>query len=224
MQQFILIVAGGKGSRMGSDLPKQFLPLGGVPLLMHTFDAFSFLYGSAEIILVLPSDIIDLWKKICGQYEFAIPHKIVEGGPKRFHSVKSGLRVVPGDSVVAIHDAARPLVSKKTITTCFEIAERKGNAVPSIAINESVREVDGSLNHSIDRNKLRIIQTPQVFKSSLIRRAYNQAYDEKFSDDASVLESMGEPIYLVPGNPENIKITRSMDLILAERLISRNSD
>ena len=204
---------------MGSDQPKQFLLIGDKPLLMHTFDAFSFLFESVKIILVLPADLIEAWKKICSQHDFLIPHKIIEGGPKRYHSVKSGLNHVPGDSIVAIHDAARPLVSEATIKSCFKIAGRKGNAVPAVSITESVREVDGSLNHSVDRSKLRLIQTPQVFQASQIRKAYQQPYDEKFTDDATVLESTGESIHLIDGNLENIKITFPDDLILAEQML-----
>jgi 2-C-methyl-D-erythritol 4-phosphate cytidylyltransferase len=219
MQPYILITAGGKGKRMESGLPKQFIPISGKPVLMHTFNAFSFLFNTAEFILVLHEDLIGAWKKICIQHDFTISHRIVEGGPKRFHSVKSGLNHVPAGSLVAIHDAVRPLVSEKTIKYCFSVAGKKGNAVPAIPISESMREVDGALNHSVDRDNYKIIQTPQVFHSSLIRKAYQQAYDGRFTDDASVLESIGETIHLVEGNKENIKITDPVDLAVAEKML-----
>ena len=204
---------------MGTEQPKQFLEIGGLPLLMHTFRAFSFLGDTIEFILVLPADSINYWKQLCKMHNFTIPHQIAEGGPKRFHSVKRGLQMVPGDALVAIHDAARPFVSKQVIEDCFTMAERKGNAVPVIPVRESVREVSGTLNKSIDRSKLRLVQTPQVFLSSDIKRAYQQPYNENFTDDAMVLESTGKQIFMIDGNQENIKITSPADLIFAKALI-----
>ena len=204
---------------MGTEQPKQFLEIRGLPLLMHTFRAFSFLTDDVEFILVLPSGSIDKWKQLCKTYNFTIPHQIAEGGPKRFHSVKSGLKMVPDNTLVAIHDAVRPFVSQHIIEDCFTMAERKGNAVPVIPVRESVREVSGTLNKSIDRSKLRLVQTPQVFLSSDIKRAYLQAYNENFTDDAMVLESTGKQIFMIDGNQENIKITSPADLIFAKALI-----
>ena len=219
MVKYIVIVAGGEGKRMETEQPKQFLKIGGQPLLMHTFRAFSFLGNSIEFILVLPVDSINYWKQLCKMHNFTIPHQIAEGGPKRFHSVKRGLQMVPGDALVAIHDAARPFVSKQVIEDCFKMAKHKGNAVPVIPVRESVREVSGTLNKSIDRSKLRLVQTPQVFLSSDIKRAYQQPYNENFTDDAMVLESTGKQIFMIDGNQENIKITSPADLIIAEALI-----
>lgn len=220
MVKYVIIVAGGEGKRMGMEQPKQFLEIGGLPLLMHTFRAFSFLGDTIEFILVLPADSINYWKQLCKMHNFTIPHQIAEGGPKRFHSVKRGLQMVPGDALVAIHDAARPFVSKHIIEDCFTMAERKGNAVPVMPVRESIREVSGTLNKSIDRSKLRLVQTPQVFLSSDIKRAYQQPYNENFTDDAMVLENTGKQIFMVDGNQENIKITSPADLRFAKTMIN----
>lgn len=220
MVKYVIIVAGGEGKRMGMEQPKQFLEIGGLPLLMHTFRAFSFLGDTIEFILVLPADSINYWKQLCKMHNFTIPHQIAEGGPKRFHSVKRGLQMVPGDALVAIHDAARPFVSKQVIEDCFTMAERKGNAVPVMPVRESIREVSGTLNKSIDRSKLRLVQTPQVFLSSDIKRAYQQPYNENFTDDAMVLENTGKQIFMVDGNQENIKITSPADLRFAKTMIN----
>lgn len=185
---------------------------------MHTFQAFSFL-DDVKFVLVLPENEISNWKNLCQKHQFSIPHQIVEGGPKRFHSVKSGLKNIPDDVLVAIHDGVRPLVSQDTITNAFELAERKGNAVPSIPILSSIREVYGSINKHINRDNFRLIQTPQVFQSSQIKKAYQQVYRTEFKDDATVLESTGQQIYLCEGNPENIKITNPLDLTIAGNLL-----
>lgn len=218
MKRYVLILAAGEGKRMNAELPKQFIGLKGKPLLMHTFGAFC-LFDDMEFVLVLNEHWIDTWKQLCQNHHFSIPHQVVEGGPMRFHSVKSGLKYIPDGALVAIHDGARPLVSKETIGRCFEMAVKKGNAVPTMSISESVREIDGALNRPVNRDKIKIVQTPQVFHSSFIRKAYNQPYNEKFTDDATVLESIGEQIHLVEGNPENFKITTVNDLIVAERLM-----
>ena len=215
MEKYLLVVAGGFGSRFSSEIPKQFTDLNGIPVLMHTINAFLFL-DNLHIVLILPSQFIEVWEKLCTQHDFDVVHQIVEGGPKRFHSVKSGLKLVPDDYLVAIHDGVRPLVSKNTILQCFDMATRKGNGIPSMPIQESVRSSDGILNKPIDRKNIFIIQTPQVFHSTLIKKAYRQNYDESFLDDATVLESYGEQIYLTEGNKENIKITDNLDLKMVE--------
>ncbi len=218
LEKHVLIVAGGDGKRMGNSLPKQFLLLNGLPLLFHTFNSFTFL-KDIKITLVLNSKQVDYWKGLCSSTGFP-PHNIAEGGPTRFHSVKSGLINIPSESLVLIHDAARPFPSKETINSVIDMALRKGNAVPAIDIVDSIREISGSYNKIIDRNKLRAIQTPQAFHSSLIKTAYNQAYNEAFTDDASVLESTGEKINLVPGNIENIKISNPVDLVIGEGIVN----
>lgn len=218
MEKFFLIVAGGKGLRMNIDEPKQFVEINGKPLLMRTFEAFIFYKDTAKFVLVLNPDLIGRWKHLCQLHQFNFKHEIVEGGPKRFHSVKNGLRNIPDDTLVAIHDANRPFVSDQVINFGFAIAERKGNAIPAVVINESVRQIDGSINWSVNRNNYKLIQTPQFFKSNEIKQAYLQAYHEKYTDDASVLESGGNKIQLIDGNPENIKITEPGDLIYASAL------
>ncbi len=219
MKKYVVIVAGGKGKRMGSEQSKQFLEVENLPILMHTFRAFSFLGNTVEFILVLSADDIDHWEELCKIHDFNIPHQIVEAGPKRFHSVKIGLRLVPENVLVSIHDAVRPFVSKQVIEACFTMAARKGNAVPVIPIGESMRELSGTLSKSINRNKFRLVQTPQVFFSSDIKQAYQQPYNESFTDDATVMERTGKQIYLVEGNKENIKITHPVDLAFAKAFL-----
>jgi len=200
-------------------LPKQFLLLHEKPILFYTLEAFIFL-KNVKFTLVLNSSNIDYWKKLCVSSGFNIPHDIVEGGPTRFHSVKSGLKNIPPNSLVLIHDAVRPFVSKETIMQVVDTAMRKENAVPAIEITDSVREVSVSHNKMVDREKFRMIQTPQAFNSSLIKKAYNKAYNIIFTDDASVLEFEGEKINIVPGNNENIKISNPVDLIIGEGILT----
>lgn len=219
MDKYILIVAGGKGTRLQSDTPKQLIEINGRPLLMWTFDAFNFIKNTAHFILVLNSELIGHWKRLCHLHGFNTPHQIVEGGPKRFHSVKNGLSHIPNNVLVAIHDAARPLVSESTVYNCFSIAQRKGNGIPAIAVNESLRHTDGPLNRPVDRSKYKLVQTPQVFQADKIKNAYQQVYNERFTDDATVLESTGEQIHLTEGNRENIKITTREDLLFAENVL-----
>lgn len=227
MKRYALIVAGGKGKRIPSSIPKQFVEIAGKPLLMHTMEAFLNGASNSEFIIALPRELIAEWKKLCQFHHFQIGHQLAEGGPKRFHSVKSGLKLVPENVLVAIHDAARPLVSKETIQRCFEMAARKGNAVPVVPFTESVREVSGVSSKVVSRSKLRIVQTPQVFSSTQIKKAYQQNFSEEFTDDATVLEKAGFQINLVEGNPENLKITIPADLLLASKLLlerSKNED
>ncbi len=211
---------------MNADIPKQFLLLLGKPVLMHTIFAFYNSIPEINIIVVLPQKQFEYWNNLCDKYNFNIKHKIIEGGPTRFHSVKKGLSLINEESIIAIHDGVRPLIKKETIEKSFAYAERYGNAVPTIPINDSVRIVDGTINKVIDRNKLRIIQTPQTFKSKIIKRAYAQNYSDNFTDDATVVESIGEEIHLFDGDLENIKITNPVDLKIAEILLykSKNID
>jgi len=220
LKKYIIIVAGGSGTRMNSDVPKQFIELNGKPVLMHTLQKFSETIPGIHIIVVLSSAYNGVWKTLCNKHQFTIPHEITEGGETRFHSVKNGLQLVPENCVVGIHDAARPLVSSQTILRAFEMAEKKGNASPAIPLTESVRLVEGDTNKAVDRKNYYIIQTPQCFQSDLIKKAFLQNYTPLFTDDASVLEAMGEKINLIEGNRENIKITTPHDLLIAEALIS----
>lgn len=215
MKKFALIVAGGSGSRMNNNIPKQFIEINGRPVLMHTFDVFFNFDPKLEFILVLPKDQISLWKSLCEIHQFRIEYKIAFGGETRFDSVKNGLALIPEDGIVFIHDGVRPLVSLKTLQNCFETAVKKGNALPVIPVSESVREVDGLKNKAVDRSKYFLVQTPQTFQTRLIQKAYQQTTSSLFTDDASVLEGTGETIHLVEGNRENIKITYPEDLIMA---------
>jgi 2-C-methyl-D-erythritol 4-phosphate cytidylyltransferase len=221
MQKYTIIVAGGSGSRMKSTLPKQFIELCGKPILMHTIETFYLFDPSMQLIVVLPPEQFEFWQELCHLHQFTIGHQIVAGGQTRFHSVKNGLSAITGDALVAIHDGVRPLVSHDTIARCFEAAALYGNAIPCIAVHETVREVSETENQMTDRSRLRLIQTPQVFKSSLIVEAFNQTYNPAFTDDASVLESKGGKIILVNGNRENIKVTERFDLIVAEAVMRK---
>ncbi|MBS4012570.1 MAG: 2-C-methyl-D-erythritol 4-phosphate cytidylyltransferase [Bacteroidetes bacterium] len=221
MKKIVLITSGGSGSRTNLNIPKQFVELKGKPLLMYSFNTFLKYSPDIEFVLVLADNQISDWAKLCEKQQFNINHKVVAGGPTRFHSVKNGLKLVEKGVLVAIHDGARPLVSLETISRVFNFAERYGNAIPSIDIAESVRMVENVHNSPIERTKLKIIQTPQCFKSDIIKDAYNQNYDEKFTDDATVLESRGHKIFLTEGNPENIKITTAIDFKIAETLLPK---
>jgi 2-C-methyl-D-erythritol 4-phosphate cytidylyltransferase len=242
VKKYCIIVAGGSGQRMRSALPKQFLLLDGRPVLMRTAERFYSFDPSIEIILVLPAEHQALWRRLIKEYPFTVRHTVVNGGDERFHSVKAGLGVIRaeadrenagrgsleaaessgsviGESLVAIHDGVRPLVSHDTIWRCFADAEEFGNAVPFIEPADSVRLLagDGSFPHP--RSEVRLIQTPQVFRSSLIIGAYDRPYNAAFTDDATVAEAAGVTVHLTHGNRENIKITTPEDLIVAEAIL-----
>lgn len=216
MKKFALIVAGGSGSRMKNNVPKQFLELNGRPVLMHTFNVFMRYDPQIEFILVLPKNQLESWNLLCEKHKFDLKHKITFGGETRFDSVKNGLELIKSDGIVFIHDGVRPLVSIKTLENCFKTALEKGNSLPVIPVSESIRMVEESGNCSVDRTKYFLVQTPQTFKTQLIKKAFQQANSNAFTDDASVLESIGEIIHMVDGNRENIKITFPEDLIYAE--------
>ncbi len=221
---YVIIVAGGSGKRMDTALPKQFLLLNGFPILMHTCERFYQYDKSLSFIIVLPSEHIETWNLLCQKYAFSIPHKTIAGGSERFYSVKNAIDHIQTqrnspEALVAIHDGVRPLVSLKTLRKAFIVAGEYGNAIPVISVIDSVRKVEEMGSSIIDRSQLRLIQTPQIFRLSLIIKAYNQPFSERFTDDASVLEAMGENIVLTEGNAENIKITRPIDLIIAESLL-----
>jgi 2-C-methyl-D-erythritol 4-phosphate cytidylyltransferase len=222
--RYIIIVAGGSGHRMGGPVPKQFLPLKGKPVLMHTLERFYQFDPDLFIILVIPDAHKESWDALCKQAQFSIPHRIVFGGETRFHSVSNGLQIIEKDGIVGIHDGVRPLVSLKTIETCFREAEKYHSAIPATEIVETVRSVHPSGSAQLDRSVLRIIQTPQVFRVSMIKDAFLKAEQESFTDDAGVFEHAGYPVHLVQGNRENIKITTPQDLKLAEILMSEPYD
>ena len=218
MKRTVVIVGGGKGLRMGSELPKQFIPLQGKPILMHTLDVFYQCDSSIDIVLVLPEEHVSYWKMLCRELNFRIPHRTVFGGETRFHSVRNGLFSIASTSkeLIAVHDGVRPLVRPEVISACFEKAETYDAAIPVIPMNETVRIVQGNENHTLDRTQLCVVQTPQVFRSDILLAAYRQPFEERFTDDASVVEASGHPIYLVTGNQENIKITSPIDIQYAE--------
>ena len=218
----ILIVAGGRGTRMGGPQPKQFLELAGRPVLMHTLEAFDRWDASARLIVVLPEDQIDTWKRLCEAHVFGRIHRVVAGGETRFHSVRNGLGAVASNGLIAVHDGVRPLVAPSVIAACFAAAADGGAAVPVVPVVESVREVDADGgSRPVDRTRFRVVQTPQVFRADVLRAAYYLPYDPRFTDDASVVEASGVAVRLVPGNRENIKLTTPMDLLLAEQLMRR---
>ncbi len=221
MRKYVIIVAGGSGKRMNTEIPKQFLLLNGLPVLMRTIYAFHNFENSIDIILVLPVQHIELWKTLCGQYNFTIEYKIAKGGKTRYQSVKNGLACVNVfESLIAVHDGVRPLVSRDLIQRCYETAAIKGNAIPVIEINDSMRIIIGQNNKPLARSEIRIVQTPQVFKFSQIFEAYQSEFKDTFTDDASVVEANGNIINLVHGISENIKITRNQDLTIASALLT----
>ncbi len=220
MNNYVIITAGGTGSRMKSDVPKQFLLLKGKPILMHSIERFFNYSNDLNIVISLPEEFISYWKNLCDKHKFAIEHTVVKGGTTRFNSIKNALQEVKGAGLVAVHDGVRPLVSGKTIESTYKTARLKGNAVASRNIYFSLRKTEGLKNFAINRNNYKEIQTPQTFKSELLKEAYSLKYEESFTDDAAVVERLGVTINLIEGNPENIKITAKNDLIIAEALIN----
>lgn len=221
MKKYVIIVAGGSGTRMQSDLPKQFHEINKQPILMHTISAFVKAIPEINIVLVLSKQYYEQWNLLCETHHFSTPYQLVDGGATRFHSVQNGLLLVPNNCLVGVHDAARPLVSTQTILNAFSLAEQKGNATPIFPITDSIRHVENDTNNAVSRNNYFIIQTPQCFTSNSLKKAFVQEYQESFTDDASVVEAMGVKINLVGGNRENIKITTPQDLIIAEALIKQ---
>jgi 2-C-methyl-D-erythritol 4-phosphate cytidylyltransferase len=219
VKQAVIFVAGGTGTRMGSPLPKQFLTLNNTPILIHTLRNFFSFNRNFEMIVVMHHDYISFWKDLCLQFEDVPEHTVVAGGEERFHSVKNGIEAVSSDvKHIAIHDAVRPLVSHETLTRCFNTLNEHSAVVPAIPINDSIREVHGAENKSVDRSLFKRIQTPQCFHATVLKEAYNQPFSPLFTDDASVVEANGHSVFLVEGNLENIKITSPIDLIVGEAL------
>ena len=232
-EEFVIIVAGGKGLRMGGDIPKQFLPIGGKPILMRTLERFRAYSEALQIILVLPEAQQDYWQELCKQYEFQVDYQIANGGQTRFHSVQNGLALVPDDAegVVGVHDGVRPFPSIEVITRCYETARQTKAVIPVIPVVETVRQilpsnqsnpnaVSNPSSITVPRDQYRLVQTPQTFDIQLLKAANRQPYNDGFTDDASVVESYGHPITLVEGNRENIKITTPYDITVAEAIIN----
>ncbi len=216
MQQFAIIVAGGSGNRMGSNVPKQFLPLDSKPILMHTIDAFVKYSEAIQITLVLPEHQLTYWESLCKKYDYKQQHKIVFGGDTRFQSVKNGLASIKSiEGVVAIHDGVRPLISNEVITNAFEAAEKFGSGIAAVPLKDSIRRIEGSQNMAVDRSQYWSIQTPQTFNFASISKAYETNFSPEFTDDATVMEKDGNNIHLVQGDYKNIKITTKEDLVIA---------
>ena len=239
---YVIIVAGGKGLRMGSDIPKQFLPIGGKPVLMRTLERFREYDADLQIILVLPEAQQDYWHQLCEEYHFDVAYTLANGGQTRFHSVQNGLAKVPDDAegVVGVHDGVRPFPSIEVIRNCYEMACTAKAVIPVIPVVETVRQIfsNGQTrtdtdkkeslspevrcqkeSRTVPRDEYRLVQTPQTFDIQLLKAANRQPYNDGFTDDASVVESYGHQITLVEGNRENIKITTPYDLKIAEVLI-----
>ena len=218
---YIIIVAGGKGLRMGGEVPKQFLPIGGRPILMRTLERFRAYSETLQIILVLPKDQHDYWLQLCKEYDFQVDYQMTDGGATRFHSVQRGLNLIPDDAdgVVGVHDGVRPFPSIEVIRNCYETAREKKAVIPVIPVVETVRHLSVNKSQTVPRNDYRLVQTPQTFDIQLLKAANQQPYDDNFTDDASVVESYGYDITLIEGNRENIKITTPYDLKIAEALI-----
>lgn len=219
---YAIIVAGGSGSRMRSAVPKQFLLLNGLPVLMHTIQAFHQARSKPQIILVIPADSHIYWNDLCKQYNFTIPHQLVNGGATRFHSVKNGLATIADDNtVIAIQDAVRPLTSTQIIDNSYAQAFQIGNAVTAVKSRDSIRQVKNGASASLLRDEIYLVQTPQTFQYSQLKKAYEQDHNEGFTDDASVVEATGEAIHILDGNYQNIKITFPEDIAIAELLLKQ---
>ncbi|MCP4310100.1 MAG: 2-C-methyl-D-erythritol 4-phosphate cytidylyltransferase [Bacteroidetes bacterium] len=215
----VVVVAGGSGRRMGGPVPKQYLNLQGKPVIIHTLERFYQFDPHIRIVLVMAENHKSFWDKIAFSSEASRAAEVLSGGETRYDSVKNGLQVIPDGCIVGIHDAVRPLVSLEAIGRCYRAAAETGSGIPVLEMDESVRIINGAGSENMERARLRRVQTPQTFRSELIREAYGRVFDSGFTDDASVFESIHGPLTLVPGNPENIKITSAIDLDLASLIL-----
>lgn len=219
-QQSVIIVAGGKGLRAGGELPKQFRLIGGLPVLMHTMVAFHRYNPEIIIIVVLPEGFESHWEELVRTHNFTLPHRTVTGGETRFHSVRNGLELIPAEGMVAVHDAARPLVTTELIGRCFKACDtQRCGVIPVVGESASVRLLTDEGSQTIDRELLRLVQTPQLFPAAELKKAYELPFDPAFTDDASVAEKHGLPILLIEGEESNIKITTPFDFLIAEQLL-----
>ncbi|EFA45003.1 2-C-methyl-D-erythritol 4-phosphate cytidylyltransferase [Hallella bergensis DSM 17361] len=218
---YVIIVAGGKGLRMGGEIPKQFLPIGGKPVLMRTMERFHEYDPALKIILVLPKEQQEFWQELCQKHDFKIMHQVADGGETRFQSSKNGLALIPDEDegVVAIHDGVRPFVSTDVIERCFDAARDDFAAIPVVPVTDTLRYIDRGHGHNVLRDHFRSVQTPQCFDLSLAKQAFDQPYRETFTDDASVIESLGCQVTMVEGNRQNLKLTTPFDMMIAELLI-----
>lgn len=219
MEKYAVIVAGGAGLRMGCAIPKQFLLLGSHPVLYYSLQAFVNAFADLQVILVLSAEHFDKGAAIVQQTNAATRIQMVAGGSTRFDSVKNGLEGVAGNSIVFVHDGVRCLVDESLIHRCYKQALSLGSAIPAITATDTIRIQEGGTHYLVDRNNVRIIQTPQTFQSELLHKAFQQPYQNAFTDEASVVEALGEKVHLVEGNHNNIKITRPLDLLIAEAIL-----
>jgi 2-C-methyl-D-erythritol 4-phosphate cytidylyltransferase len=218
MKKSIIITAGGIGKRMETELPKQFLLLGGKPVLIHTLERFYDYDPTAQLIITLPNEWMSYWEGLLLAYQIHIPHELVDGGQERFHSIQNALKLCTGDQI-GIHDGVRPLVSKSTIERCFSGLHAAAAVVPVIRLKDSLREGNLTSSEYVDRSKYYLAHTPQCFEAQTLKQAYLQAYKPAFTDDASVVESTGIRPLLVMSNEENIKITNPIDLKILSALL-----
>lgn len=221
LPEYAIIVAGGSGSRMQQSLPKQFIEVAGKPILMHTIDKFYTYNPAIRLVVVLPENQLDTWRELCREHAFKVFHMVVAGGATRFGSVKNGLDLITGEALVAVHDGVRPFVETTIIKAAYEAAAKYGNGVVAVAPKDSIREMTEEGSMAVPRSKYKLVQTPQCFQAGILRNAYEQPEQDFFTDDASVVEALGEKIVLVEGSYRNIKITTPEDLILAEAFASQ---
>lgn len=228
MRKYALIVAGGIGKRMNQETPKQFLLIGGKPILMHTLERFHQADSSIQLILTLPKEHHSRWQELCNEFKFSIQHQIVMGGSSRYESVKNGLNYIHSEdkenkSIIAIHDGVRPFVNKTTILQSYELASQYGGAVACVIPKDSIREVYMQKTKRLDRSTIRLVQTPQTFQAKLIQDTYNTIQESvEFTDDASMVEACGFSFHLFEGTYDNIKITTPEDLVIAEVLLKKS--
>lgn len=219
---YVIIVAGGKGLRMGAEVPKQFLPIDGKPVLMRTLERFHEYDEALRMILVLPHEQQDYWHRLCEEHRFSIGHTLVDGGDTRFASSRNGLRAIPDDAegVVGIHDGVRPFVSVEVIRKCYDTARRRGAVIPVLPVTDTLRRIDESgCGRNVLRSSYRVVQTPQVFDIQLLKKAFLQPWQSRFTDDASVVEALGHKVEMTEGNRENIKLTTPFDLKIAQWIL-----
>ncbi|CAN5491518.1 2-C-methyl-D-erythritol 4-phosphate cytidylyltransferase [soil metagenome] len=224
LKEYAIIVAGGSGTRFKSNIPKQFIEVSGVPILMRTLAAFHSYSNAIIIFLVLPENEFIFWENLCRLHDFKIPHQVVKGGSSRQQSVFNGLNAITEEGVVAIHDGVRPLLHKTIIENSFKTALQKGNAVAAMPLKDSIRIIENEENRSVDRKQYRLIQTPQTFLVSAIKNAYKKFMEEEFTDDAGIAERSGQKINLIEGSYDNIKITTAEDVLFAEAVLRNSSE
>jgi len=223
MKKSMIIVAGGSGTRMGAEIPKQFIELNGKPILMHTMENLHGMDETMQLILVLPKEQFSYWNELKKAHNFSTPYTLAEGGETRFLSVKNGLAKITDSEVVGVHDGVRPFASKKVVDACFESAKQSGASIPVVPIVQSLRSITEGNSSAVNRNNYRAVQTPQCFQVSILKKAFDCANRIDYSDDATVVEAFGQTIHLIEGNSENIKITTPIDLELAHLILARHS-